>query len=382
MSSSSSSSSTNTHSTVNSGAVGASRGLHYLIEHAKNDVNCKKNPPCLSHYRVIPDNVKTAYDLLQQGAQLVRATSTKYALIGAIDRKEQTTLGNDLLRGCELIGAATHVTIQDSSGCSRAVRQYNQKAALSVYFATLRLVEAFHPEIRKSSSTVTKTPIVVIAMASASAENNVGAQKTGAVWEACDHILNKHIPQGNRNAIRREIFTWTRECNDTMEEFQEMVDLGPREVAQDDGINNDDFVDEQYTDDELPIAIACLGLVKISRGNMKVSLETLESIGGKSNETQDNDYYLESISEVHEYARKVGVGITDLGSAMYPPLISSKNILENEIRKQAACIKKSLDYILELENIPTKISELAKTLRNATETRENDFISALKSFCT
>jgi len=164
-----------------------------------------------------------------------------------------------------------------------------------------------------------------------------------------------------------------------------MVDSGPREAAQDDGIedeNNDDFVDEQYTDDELPIAIACLGLVKISRGNMKVSLEILESIGNKANETQDNDEYLESISKVHEYARKVGVGITDLGSVMYPPLISSKNILENEIRKQAACIKESLDYILGLENIPTKISELAKTLRNAAETRENDFIASLKSFCT
>jgi len=367
------------------------RGLQHLIEHAKNDVSCKKNPPRLSHYRVIPDNVKTAYDLLRQGAQLVRATSTKYALIGAIDRKEQTTLGNDLLRGCELIGAATHVTIQDSSGCSKAVRQYNQKAALSIYFATLRLVEAFHPEIRESSSIATETTIVIVPVpvASASAENNVGAQKTGAVWEACDHILNKqhigYVPQGNRNAIRREIFTWTRECNDTMEEFQEMVDSGPREAAQDDGIedeNNDDFVDEQYTDDELPIAIACLGLVKISRGNMKVSLEILESIGNKANETQDNDEYLESISKVHEYARKVGVGITDLGSVMYPPLISSKNILENEIRKQAACIKESLDYILGLENIPTKISELAKTLRNAAETRENDFIAALKSFCT
>jgi len=364
------------------------RGLQHLIEHAKNDVSCKKNPPRLSHYRVIPDNVKTAYDLLRQGAQLVRATSTKYALIGAIDRKEQTTLGNDLLRGCELIGAATHVTIQDSSGCSKAVRQYNQKAALSIYFATLRLVEAFHPEIRESSSIATETTIVIVPVpvASASAENNVGAQKTGAVWEACDHILNKqhigYVPQGNRNAIRREIFTWTRECNDTMEEFQEMVDSGPREAAQDDGIedeNNDDFVDEQYTDDELPIAIACLGLVKISRGNMKVSLEILESIGNKANETQDNDEYLESISKVHEYARKVGVGITDLGSVMYPPLISSKNILDTEILKQAACIKESQDYILGLENIPTNISELANILRNAAETREREFFSALES---
>ncbi|MGK3739862.1 MAG: hypothetical protein ACI90V_006709 [Bacillariaceae sp.] len=378
-------STTNTNNNVN-------RGLNHLIEHTKNDINCKKNPPQLSHYRVLPDNVTTAYDLLQQGVQLVRHTSTKYALIGAINTNEQSTLGDDLLRGCELIGAAIHVTIEDSSGCSRAVRRYNQKAVLAIYIATLRLVEAFHPEtIRLSSSSATAINITTV-QAVATAENNVGAQKTGVVWEACDHILNKMLPQGNRNAIRREIFTWTRECNDTMEEFQEMIDLGPREagVVEDNAIeeedeDEDDFDDEeQYTDDDLPIAKACFGLLKISRGNLKIALETLEALGNKANnETQDNDEYLESIAKVHEYARIVGEGVTDLGSVMYPPLIPSSSTttdnLENEIRKQVACIMEFQDYILGLENIPTNISELANTLRNAAETREREFFSALES---
>jgi hypothetical protein len=378
-------STTNTNNNVN-------RGLNHLIEHTKNDINCKKNPPQLSHYRVLPDNVTTAYDLLQQGVQLVRHTSTKYALIGAINTNEQSTLGDDLLRGCELIGAAIHVTIEDSSGCSRAVRRYNQKAVLAIYIATLRLVEAFHPEtIRLSSSSATAINITTV-QAVATAENNVGAQKTGVVWEACDHILNKMLPQGNRNAIRREIFTWTRECNDTMEEFQEMIDLGPREagVVEDNAIeeedeDEDDFDDEeQYTDDDLPIAKACFGLLKISRGNLKIALETLEALGNKANnETQDNDEYLESIAKVHEYARIVGEGVTDLGSVMYPPLIPSSSAttdnLENEIRKQVACIMEFQDYILGLENIPTNISELANTLRNAAETREREFFSALES---
>jgi hypothetical protein len=378
-------STTNTNNNVN-------RGLNHLIEHTKNDINCKKNPPQLSHYRVLPDNVTTAYDLLQQGVQLVRHTSTKYALIGAINTNEQSTLGDDLLRGCELIGAAIHVTIEDSSGCSRAVRRYNQKAVLAIYIATLRLVEAFHPEtIRLSSSSATAINITTV-QAVATAENNVGAQKTGVVWEACDHILNKMLPQGNRNAIRREIFTWTRECNDTMEEFQEMIDLGPREagVVEDNAIeeedeDEDDFDDEeQYTDDDLPIAKACFGLLKISRGNLKIALETLEALGNKANnETQDNDEYLESIAKVHEYARIVGEGVTDLGSVMYPPLIPSSSTttdnLENETRKQVACIMEFQDYILGLENIPTNISELANTLRNAAETREREFFSALES---
>lgn len=379
-------STTNTNNNVN-------RGLNHLIEHTKNDINCKKNPPQLSHYRVLPDNVTTAYDLLQQGVQLVRHTSTKYALIGAINTNEQSTLGDDLLRGCELIGAAIHVTIEDSSGCSRAVRRYNQKAVLAIYIATLRLVEAFHPETIRSSSSSSATAInITTVQAVATAENNVGAQKTGVVWEACDHILNKMLPQGNRNAIRREIFTWTRECNDTMEEFQEMIDLGPREagVVEDNAIeeadeDEDDFDDEeQYTDDDLPIAKACFGLLKISRGNLKIALETLEALGNKANnETQDNDEYLESIAKVHEYARIVGEGVTDLGSVMYPPLIPSSstttNNLENEIRKQVACIMEFQDYILGLENIPTNISELANTLRNAAETREREFFSALES---
>jgi hypothetical protein len=373
-------------STTNN-TISVNQGLNHLIEHTKNDINYKKNPPHLSHYRVLPDNVKTAYDLLQQGAQLVRHTSTKYALIGAINMNEQATLGDDLLRGCELIGAAIHVTIQDSSGCSRAVRRYNQKAALAIFVATLRLVEAFHPE---TSSTTTAINITTV-RAVATAENNVGAQCTGAVWQACDHILNKMHPQGNRNAIRREIFTWTRECNDTMEEFQEMIDLGPREagVVEDNAVeevDEDDFDDEdQYTDDDLPIAIACFGLLKNSRGNMKIALETLEAIGNKANnETLDdnnNDEYLESIAKVHEYARMVGEGVTDLGSVLYPPLIPSSTTdnLKNEIRKQVACIMEFQDYILGLENIPTNISELANTLLNAAETREREFFSALES---
>ena len=363
-----------------------SRGLNILIEHAKKDILSKKNPPRLSHYRVLPDNVKTAYDIFQTGAQLVRATATKYALVGAISTKDQTTLGNDLLRGCELIGAAVHVTVQDASGCSRAVRQYNQRAALAVYLATLRLVEAFHPELQqmatknnKNGNGNAKTMTAV-----ATKENNVGAQKTGGVWEACDHILNKMLPQGNRNAIRREIFTWTRECNDTMEEFEEMVNLGPKEASDDDAEEDEDdfcdFGEDQYTDDDLPIARACSGVLKISRGNMKIALETCEALGEQVAGLNKEDECLEAILKVHEYAKLVGEGVTDLGSLMYPPLVPSTANLEHGMRKQVAFIEEFQDYILGIENMPTKISELANTLKNAVETREKDFFDALIAY--
>eukprot|EP00536_Pseudo-nitzschia_multiseries_P018058 jgi/Psemu1/227663/e_gw1.2100.6.1 len=356
------------------------RGLNVLVAHAKKDILSKKNPPRLSHYRVVPDNVQTAYDLFVTGAQLVRATATKYALVGAISTKDQTTLGNDLLRGCELIGAAVHVTVQDVSGCSRAVRQSNQKAALAVYIATLRLVEAFHPV--------------------ASKDNTVGAQKTGAVWEACDNILKKTIPQGNRNAIRREIFTWTRECNDTMEEFDEMIDLGPKEADDDDNNddnndddNNDDnddddffghFGEDQYTDADLPLANACLALLKNSRGNMKIAVETCEALGeqltGGTQEDDNDESCLNAILTVHEHAKRVGEGVTDLGSLMYPPLVPSTANLEQGVRKQVAFILEFQDYILGLQNMPTKIHDLANTLKTAAKTREKEFLDALIAY--
>ena len=54
-----------------------------------------------------PDDVTKAYELLQQGAQLVHSTATKYTLVGKIDEAEQKKLGADLMSGCEMLGAAT-----------------------------------------------------------------------------------------------------------------------------------------------------------------------------------------------------------------------------------------------------------------------------------
>jgi len=356
------------------GAAMVSRGLNCLIENAKNDANCKRNPPHISHYRELPDNVKAAYAALSQGASLVRASATKYSLMGTINKDEQTVVGNDLLHGCELIGAGVHVTLQDSSGCSRAVRQYNQKAALNVYLATLRLVEVFNPEIRNQSSS---TPVTITVVAAA-AENNIGAQKTGVVWESCDHILNKMLPQGNRNAIRRELFTWTRECNATMEEFQKMIDLGPRETDDDEVEDKDvdEFDEDQYSECDFPIAVACLALIKNSRGNMKIALETLEAV---ASETQDDDDYLTSIKTIHCYARRVGMGVTDLGSMIYPPLFPQQSSdLQAEVLRQVAAIVEFQDYILGLKKMSSKITELALTLKNAAENKRNDLTKALE----
>jgi hypothetical protein len=380
-------------------AKDVARGLAILIQHAKKDLSLKKEPPFLSHYRVLPGNLQTAYTLLLQGAQLVRATATKYALVGAIDTKDQGNLGTDLLRGCELVGAAAHVTMQDPNGCARALREHTQKAALAIYVATLRLVEAFHPDVipsNKSDNKHNNDNVVIATITVASKENNVGAQKTGAVWEACDHIINKMLPKGNRNAMRREIFTWTRECNDTMEEFEELIELGPKDENnnndeideadnEDDDYFDDDDGEDQYPEQEMPMARACLGLLKNSRGNMKIALETCEALGQLEQSGDNDDTCLEAILAVHQHAKKVGEGVTDLGSLMYPPLLPQSSDLKDGMLQQVAFIKEFQDYILgnlwsESFVLPAKIMDLANTLRNAAETKETDFLNALEKF--
>jgi UPF0176 protein len=339
--------------------------LSHLIDYVKNDKSCSTNPPTLSHYRDIPEEVQKAYTLIDNGAQMIHSTATKYTLVGKINLKDQVKLGTDLLRGCELIGAALHVLLQDHSGCSRAVRHLTQRAALAIFINVLHLVEAFED--------------------GSALDGNVGAQMTGAVWEACDEVLNKLLPKGNRNAIRRELFTWQKEIQDTMEEFQDMIDLGPA-----DGIDgNDDAGDEEDEDDffgmdgeeqydvkDFPIAKACLHIIKNSRGNMKIAVETCEVLGEKHQAAQD-DGYLASILQVLSYARSVGEGVTDLGSLLYPPICDNLGELQSQVAKQMHFIKALQEYILGLEGMPSKITELASILSHAIDARQEEFDQAV-----
>lgn len=384
------------------------RGLSILVEHTKKDLaklsasksTGSSEPPSLSHYRVIPENLRTAYGLLLQGAQLVRATATKYALVGAINTDDQGNLGTDLLKGCELVGAASHFTMVDNHGCSAALKVHTQKSCLSICLASLKLVWAFHPGTASGCSGA--KPDV------ATKENNVGAQKTGAVWEACDHVINKMLPQGNRNAMRREIFRWTRDCNDTMEEFDEMIGLGPRDEEDGDADEDDDDGwgggEDQFSADELPAARACLGLLKNSRGNMKIALETCEALGKLANEAKpapsaegegkassaaatnddNNDeeavnrsQRLAAIQEVYQHARKVGEGVTDLGSLMYPPILPASKDLREGVDQQVRYILDFQAYILDLEGMPDKVTELANTLKTAAQSRHRDFLEGI-----
>ena len=336
------------------------KALKRLSEALQADVFSIKSPPHLSHYREIPTDVQTAYNLLFQGASMIHATSTKYTLVGKTSMEEQQKLAPDLLRGCEIIGASIHVFFQDGSGCSRSVRESSLRACMAILLNVTHLVESFTD--------------------GTAMDKNIGAQKTGAVWESCDTILKKLLPQGNRNAMRRELFTWTRECSDTMEEFQELIDLGPCENSPNNKLGEaeeeeEDLFggeDQQYSDADLPIARACLGIVKCSRGCMKVTLEACEALGM----TRDEKYF-DSIAHLHELARAVGEGMTDLGSLLYPPLTPAIEDLRKEMERQIESIKALQDCIISLESMPPQVTELANVLRGAADTRKREVIAAI-----
>jgi hypothetical protein len=338
------------------------QALQRLADYLQNDENIRKSPPHLSHYRELPKAVQTAYDLLHQGAQLIHGTSTKYTLVGKVSAEDQKTLSADLLRGCELVGAASHVFLQDSAGCARPVRHMTLRASLAIVINVTRLVESFED--------------------GTALQDNIGAQKTGAVWQSCDTILNKLLPQGNRNAIRREIFTWTQDCQETLEEFQEMVDLGPGEGKDNDAVDEeeeDDFFDDddqQYSDVDFPVAKACLPVIKCSKGGMNVTLQACEALGTRAKETQD-EKYLDSIAQLHELARAVGEGMTNFASLLYSPLSSSMMEIKAQMQKQMDSIITLLDFVISLDCMPESVLDLANKLRNAAETRKSEANTAI-----
>src|SRR6056300_1012146 len=45
-------------------------------------------PLPISHWRILPSNVQSAYKLLNDGAEYIYATSTKYTLVGKVDNNE------------------------------------------------------------------------------------------------------------------------------------------------------------------------------------------------------------------------------------------------------------------------------------------------------
>ncbi len=289
---------------------------------------------------------------------------------------------------------------QPTIGCARSTRKYVKHHARSTVAAVTSLIESF---------------VDLTAM-----DKNVGAQKTGVVWSVCDDIISK-LPKGNRACMRREIFTWVADCNETMQEFQELVDLGSVSVENNtkEGSLSDDFCDnsENYSRDEIEIAKACLAIIKCSRGILGLVLKASECAGeaamhSKVENTEESfKVILQWISNVHELARVVGENVTDLGMLLYPPINleitnydsdqngEEGNWLKTEIGRQIMCQVNAIqkvalyvhdhsvpgnthidiqmsDVVMELSSkllsaIDKRKAEAAKAITCASTTREN-----------
>ena len=97
----------------------------------------------LGHYKEIPKNVQQSYDVMQKGASLVHATSTKYTLLGKLSAEEQERIAQDLLRGCQLVATGALVIFDNSYGCCRSTRFHSKRAARGVVATVISLVHAY-----------------------------------------------------------------------------------------------------------------------------------------------------------------------------------------------------------------------------------------------
>lgn len=290
--------------------------------------------PLLRHWRNIPADIMGAYQMLHDGAQLIKTISTKYTLMGKISIEDGSQFATELRQGCELLSTAAFLVHNPNSGCARSTRRLVKQRCLAVVQSVTTLMESF--------------------VSSRALEGNVGAQLTGAVWHSCEEIMEK-TPKGNRACMMKELFTWVKECNETMEEFEELIGLGPLEekiVGEEDndeavaeGYSKwDEFCEklgtgEHYAKDEMPIVKACLALIKCSRGIIGLSLKALECAGsavechGEASDENEGKVSRDSVTDsshhllvfqwmgnLHETCRMIGEGVTNLGCALYPPL--------------------------------------------------------------
>jgi Grap2 and cyclin-D-interacting len=289
----------------------------------------------LSHWRKLPAVIVQAHDILTQGAGLIHATSTKYTLLGRIDHGKHETqqfdLSKDLLQGCQLI--ATACLVLSESGSSKSSVHYVIQASRAIVNTVVQLVESFVSHEALDTE-------------------NLGAQRTGAVWSACEVVINKQVPKGNRNAMRRALLTFLQECQETMSEFQDLIEMG---------VSDDDEEDEseQYTTTEMPVAQACVALIKCSRGSINAALQACESVGSLA-DAVDDDKHDESdnhqhqsaektrlfawLAQIHELACAVGDNMTELGCTLYPPL--EKTAVQAQIDQQTSAIQAVMTCIL------------------------------------
>ena len=297
-----------------------------------------------------PREVHDGYQLLTEGASLISATSTKYTLVSKISLSDSTKLAAELLQGCQLLATGALILHSPAAGCARSTRHFAKRAARAVVATVTNLITAFvSGEVAEEN------------------HEQLAAQKCGSVWSACDAIvggkdatgklIRNVIPKGNRNAMRRDLLVFGGECNETYEEFREVIELGAMDADEEEERANGDDVaggggwDEfggaaghQYTAKELPLATAALALIKCSRGSINATLKACECAGeeAEKNDVHDDENavlrrkaVLCWIGKLHDMAHTVGEGVTEVGCMLYPPLKTSDLMGQVENQRDA-----------------------------------------------
>lgn len=312
-----------------------------------------KAPPKLSHWRNdVPEALTTALNMMEQGRELVHATCTKFTLVTKLDPVEGSKLAKDLLQGCELVGTASYVVHDDAVGVSVALRKYLNHAVRSVVATCIALLEVF------------------------STGNNLSqaAPKTGAIWDACDKVAK--LPKNNRNAIRRAFMTYKMECQDTLNEFTELLLSGDEDNAiatVDDSTSWEVFCSSRapssdYSTDEHDIAVSGLTLIKCSRGSLQVALQASDAVG---------DADLDWVARLVKASRTVGEGMTDVGTLLYAPLELEE--LREEVTNQSDAIDALHKLVLEEApvEIPAETLTLSTNIRAACRKRATEALERI-----
>ena len=303
------------------------------------------SPPSTPHHwnDPIPPTIIHAYETLTSGAEYLHASATKFALLGAIPTSSfDGTLyaaGSDLQRGCETMAAGCLALYCPGTLLQRPTREIVRSKCRAAVATTMSLVQ-----------TVADTATVNI--------GNRRAICAGAVWAACDGV--KDIPMGNRRCTRRESLRWVEECDETMEEFEGLLRMDPQETDVDENCDGDDGGDEgndvgwddfcdnagtgdRYSVAEMNVVRPAIALIKCCRGVVNLSLWVYDHVGDSS--SIDDNYRVEKKSSdsddnsnvdnikargeiihhwircLHETVLKAVEEMTNLGMALYPPLM-------------------------------------------------------------
>ena len=419
----------------------------------------------MNHYSVIPTELQELYDTIHQHTTMIHTTVTKYTLLHQMvvrssndsDIRSNDSHGaivaimKDLLHSCQILVACTmalyHTNDDDHNneirtnhttntiGAAPSLCRHTKNAIHQIIHSVVQLLQVFpvQSSCATNSTSTTSTTTSTTAMDP--------AQRTGVVWEACETIIGvttattttttkkrmtTTIPLGNRNAIRRDILQYKLECQDTIQEFELLLQQSQEQMNhhhktsssknnnnkdEDENDDSDDDEEEFYTTlHEIKIVTPCVALLKCSRGVLNITLNMIDHIGMSivvPNSTTTNHSMTDDDHDDNNNRQKyiwmqhmcqeiqfIGIGLTELGATLYPPLHNDDSytvLVKIEVMKQSNTIQQLLQYMLKeiIDSttttsssslmIPPATVDLIHSVLTACQTRTEEAMEALHS---